>query len=30
MKKILNFFGACLLGAVLGLMFSYALLGAFK
>jgi len=29
MKKILNFIGACLLGAVFGAMFAYGLLGGF-
>jgi hypothetical protein len=29
MKKILDFIGACLLGAVLGTMFAYGLLGGF-
>jgi hypothetical protein len=29
MKKIFDFIGACLLGAVLGAMFAYGLLGGF-
>jgi hypothetical protein len=29
MKKIMDFIGACILGAILGAMFAYGLLGGF-